>query len=89
KNTSNVMLLTHGSPPWNKGEQQSKRSTYNGFYSFFYKDINISMKRPRLRLFDLKKGGEGKQSKKMLYDRENHAITEAKSNSVHGSRQAM
>nr|GEZ09732.1 hypothetical protein [Tanacetum cinerariifolium] len=20
KNTSNVMLLTHGSPPWNKGE---------------------------------------------------------------------
>ncbi|GJX15557.1 hypothetical protein Tco_0216389 [Tanacetum coccineum] len=24
KNTSKVMLLTHGSPPWNKGEKEMK-----------------------------------------------------------------
>nr|GEV72927.1 reverse transcriptase domain-containing protein [Tanacetum cinerariifolium] len=27
---SKVMLLTHGSPPWNKEEQRSKGSIYNG-----------------------------------------------------------
>ncbi|GKC07877.1 hypothetical protein Tco_0999487 [Tanacetum coccineum] len=49
-------------PPWNKGEQRSRGSTYNGIYSFFYKDINLLITRPRSCLFDLTKGGEGKQS---------------------------
>nr|GEY21249.1 hypothetical protein [Tanacetum cinerariifolium] len=42
--TPRMMLLTHGSPPWNKGEKQSKRSMYNDIYSFVYKDINLQMK---------------------------------------------
>ncbi|GJW37817.1 zinc finger BED domain-containing protein RICESLEEPER 2-like protein [Tanacetum coccineum] len=61
KNTSKVMPLTHGSPPWNKGEQRSRGSTYIDIYFLPLQRYLPLTERSRSRLFDLTKGGEGKQ----------------------------
>ncbi|GJZ36794.1 hypothetical protein Tco_0582985 [Tanacetum coccineum] len=55
------MLLTHGSPPWNKREQQSRGSTCQDIFSLPLQRYQPSNERLRSCLFDLKKRGEGKQ----------------------------
>ncbi|GKC45421.1 hypothetical protein Tco_1063143 [Tanacetum coccineum] len=55
------MLLTHGSPPWNKAEQRSRGSTCKDIYSLPLQRYQPSNGRPKSCLFDLTKGGEGKQ----------------------------
>ncbi|GJZ84810.1 hypothetical protein Tco_0650149 [Tanacetum coccineum] len=57
KNTSEVMLLAHGSPSWSKGEHVQ--------------------------------WGRRKAKQEDAYDREKHAIKEAKRNSIHGRSKAM
>nr|GEW64812.1 retrotransposon protein [Tanacetum cinerariifolium] len=61
KNTLKVMLVTHGSSLWNKGEQRSRRSTCHDIYSLPLQRYQPSNESPRSRLFDLTKRGERKQ----------------------------
>nr|GEV56135.1 hypothetical protein [Tanacetum cinerariifolium] len=56
------MLLTHGSPPLNKGEKKPRRSIDNGIYSSIQQIYQPFIQKPRSCLFNLTKGGEGKQS---------------------------
>ncbi|GKA58000.1 hypothetical protein Tco_0757188 [Tanacetum coccineum] len=83
-----VMLLTYGSRAWNKGEQRSRRRTYNGIYSLFYKDINLSLK-DKDPSFLIRQNREKESKAKKLMIKKMQAITRAKSNSIHGSIQAM
>ncbi|GKD63131.1 hypothetical protein Tco_1305239, partial [Tanacetum coccineum] len=55
------MLLTHGSLPWNKGEQRSRDTTSKYIYSLPLQRYQPSSERPRFCLLDLMKGGEGKR----------------------------
>ncbi|GJR67568.1 hypothetical protein Tco_0013633 [Tanacetum coccineum] len=64
------MLLTHGSLPWNKEEQRSRGSMYNGIYSLFYKDINLPIKDQDPAFLILQKGEKESKAKKDAYDRE-------------------
>ncbi|GKA55970.1 hypothetical protein Tco_0755042 [Tanacetum coccineum] len=59
KNTLKVTLLTHGSPPWNKGSNDlgRPRTKISIPPLQIYQPSN-----DRSRLFDLIEGGEGKQS---------------------------
>ncbi|GJS84579.1 UBN2 domain-containing protein [Tanacetum coccineum] len=61
KHTANVMLLTYGSPSWNKGEQRRSRgSTCKDIYFLPLQRYQPSNESPRYHLFVLTKGGEGK-----------------------------
>ncbi|GJW64479.1 hypothetical protein Tco_0116363 [Tanacetum coccineum] len=61
KNNSKVLLLTHGSPPCNKGEQRSRGSTCKDIYFLPLQRYLPSSKRPRSLLFELTIRGKGKQ----------------------------
>nr|GEX68068.1 UBN2 domain-containing protein [Tanacetum cinerariifolium] len=67
KNTLNVRLLTHGSPPWNKEEQRSRRSTCHDIYSLSLIRYQPSNESLRSCLSDLTKGEEGKQRARCLW----------------------
>ncbi|GJZ29283.1 hypothetical protein Tco_0573930 [Tanacetum coccineum] len=76
------MRLTHGSPPWNKGSNDL------GGARIMISLLNLPSKdQDPAFLFD--KRGRRKAKALMLIDLEMQAITEAKSHSIHGSKQAM
>ncbi|GKC96009.1 hypothetical protein Tco_1161451, partial [Tanacetum coccineum] len=71
KNTLKVMLLTHGSLPWNKEEQRSKGEQCTMVsISLFYKDINLPIKDQDPAFLILQKGEKESKAKKDAYDRE-------------------
>ncbi|GJZ45807.1 hypothetical protein Tco_0593403 [Tanacetum coccineum] len=84
------MLLTHGPPPWNKGEQRSRGSMYNGIYSSLLPRYQPTIERPRSHLFDLTNEEEGKQSKsKASFEayliEKSKQSRKLKSHSIHGA----
>ncbi|GJU22660.1 hypothetical protein Tco_1156002 [Tanacetum coccineum] len=64
------------------------RRTYNGIYSLFYKDINLSLKE-KDPAFLIRQNREKESKAKKLMIENMQAITRAKSNSIHGSIKAM
>ncbi|GJU42726.1 hypothetical protein Tco_1195683 [Tanacetum coccineum] len=67
------MLLTHRSPPRNKGEKQSRGSTCKDIYFLPLPRYQPSSEKPRSSLFDLMKRREGKQRAR-AYGREDKLL---------------